>query len=204
MFVADRDRAKSFYEKAFDAESVYEDGHSIAFKFENMIVNLLVASEAHDLIAPAVVAGQDAGSRFQLTIGVDDVDAVCEARASRDRAHPIARRACVLLRVKDDHREPVQLPTAGRPRPVARLETGRTRDLRHNLAVEQFPSAVGIVDGYPHDERMHLRLPSRCIWSAELNAGRPTVMQRVGSFEAQCSGEAGRARPTTASTCLIC
>jgi hypothetical protein len=69
MFVANRDRAKSFYEKAFDVDSVYEDEHSIAFKFENMIVNLLVASEAPDLIGPAVVAGQDAGSRFQLTIG---------------------------------------------------------------------------------------------------------------------------------------
>jgi len=83
MFVADRDRAKSFYEKTFDAESVYEDEHSIAFKFEKMIVNLLVASEAHGLIGPAVVAGQDAGSRFQLTIGVDDTDAVCEDLASR-------------------------------------------------------------------------------------------------------------------------
>lgn len=83
MFVADRDRAKSFYERAFDAESVHEDEHSIAFKFENMIVNLLVASEAPDLIGPAVVAGQDAGSRFQLTIGVDDVDAVCEELVSR-------------------------------------------------------------------------------------------------------------------------
>src|SRR3954465_6421394 len=69
MFVADRDRAKSFYERAFDAESVYEDEHSIALKFEKMIVNLLVVSEAHSLIGPAVVAGQDAGSRFQLTIG---------------------------------------------------------------------------------------------------------------------------------------
>ena len=83
MFVADRDRAKSFYEKAFDAKSVYEDEQSIAFKFENMIVNLLVDSEAPGLIGPAVVARQDAGSRFQLTVGVDDVDAVCEDLAGR-------------------------------------------------------------------------------------------------------------------------
>ena len=83
MFVADRDRAKSFYEKAFDAKSVYEDEQSIAFKFENMIVNLLVDSEAPGLIGPAVVAGRDAGSRFQLTVGVDDVDAVCEDLAGR-------------------------------------------------------------------------------------------------------------------------
>jgi catechol 2,3-dioxygenase-like lactoylglutathione lyase family enzyme len=83
MFVADRDRAKSFYEKAFDAEPVYEDDQSIAFKFEKLIVNLLVESEAPGLIGPAAVAGQDAGSRFQLTIGVDDVDAACENLASR-------------------------------------------------------------------------------------------------------------------------
>jgi len=42
-----------------------------------------VTSEAHGLIGPAVVAGQDAGSRFQLTIGVNDTDAVCEDLASR-------------------------------------------------------------------------------------------------------------------------
>lgn len=83
MFVADRDRAKSFYEKAFDAKSVYEDEQSIAFKFENMIVNLLVETEAPGLIGPAVVARQDAGSRFQLTVGVDDVDAVCDDLAGR-------------------------------------------------------------------------------------------------------------------------
>ena len=82
MFVADRDRTKSFYERAFDAESVHEDEHSISFKFANMIVNLLEASEAQDLIGPAVVAGPDAGSRFQLTIGVSDTDAVCEQLAS--------------------------------------------------------------------------------------------------------------------------
>jgi catechol 2,3-dioxygenase-like lactoylglutathione lyase family enzyme len=83
MFVADRGRAKSFYEKTFDAEAVYEDEDSIAFKFDSMIVNLLVTKEAHELIGPAVVAEQDAGSRFQLTIGVDDTDAACDELARR-------------------------------------------------------------------------------------------------------------------------
>jgi catechol 2,3-dioxygenase-like lactoylglutathione lyase family enzyme len=83
MFVADRDRAKAFYERTFDAKSVYEDDQSIAFKFDQLIVNLLVTSEAPGLIGPAVVARQDAGSRFQLTIGVDDVDAACEVLADR-------------------------------------------------------------------------------------------------------------------------
>lgn len=83
MFVADHERAKSFYEQAFDAEIVYEDEDAIAFKFESIIVNLLVTREAHELIGPAVVAEQEAGSRFQLTINVLDTDAVCEELARR-------------------------------------------------------------------------------------------------------------------------
>jgi hypothetical protein len=41
---------------------------------------------------------------------LSDLDAIerdVVACVSRDRAYPIAHRACVLLRVKDDHREPV-------------------------------------------------------------------------------------------------
>ena len=83
MFVEDRERAKSFYESAFDVEPVYEDEHSVTFKFETIVVNLLVASEAPDLIGPAVVAPQDSGARFQLTIGVADTDAACEDLARR-------------------------------------------------------------------------------------------------------------------------
>lgn len=83
MFVADHERAKSFYEQAFDAEIVYEDEDAVAFKFESIIVNLLVTKEAHELIGPAVVAEQEAGSRFQLTINVLDTDAVCEELARR-------------------------------------------------------------------------------------------------------------------------
>jgi catechol 2,3-dioxygenase-like lactoylglutathione lyase family enzyme len=83
LFIEDRQRAKSFYEKAFDVESVYEDENAIAFQFENMVVNLLVTREAHGLIGPAVVAEQEAGARFQLTIWVDDTNAVCEELARR-------------------------------------------------------------------------------------------------------------------------
>ena len=48
-----------------------------------MVVNLLVTREAHGLIGPAVVAEQEAGARFQLTIWVDDTNAVCEELARR-------------------------------------------------------------------------------------------------------------------------
>jgi catechol 2,3-dioxygenase-like lactoylglutathione lyase family enzyme len=77
LFVEDVQRAKAFYVDVFGVPIVFEDENSTAFKFENTIVNLLDASQAHDLIAPGAVAGPEAGSRLQLTVWVDDADAVC-------------------------------------------------------------------------------------------------------------------------------
>jgi lactoylglutathione lyase len=62
---------------------LFEDENSVAFKFDNTIINLLVSSEADELIGPAPVAGHDAGSRLQLTIWVDDADAACAELAER-------------------------------------------------------------------------------------------------------------------------
>lgn len=42
-----------------------------------MSINLLSISEAYGLIHPRTVASPETGSRFQFTIRVDDVDAVC-------------------------------------------------------------------------------------------------------------------------------
>ena len=53
------------------------------FRFENTVVNLLRSPAAVGLIAPAAVAAPEAGSRFQLTIWVDDADAVCADLATR-------------------------------------------------------------------------------------------------------------------------
>jgi lactoylglutathione lyase len=83
MFVEDRQRSKSFYEKVFDVAAIHEDEDAVAFKFENMIVNLLELRAADDLIDPAPVARGEGGSRFQLTIWVEDVDAVCAELESR-------------------------------------------------------------------------------------------------------------------------
>ena len=83
MFVEDRTQSKAFYERAFDVPALNEDDVSIAFKFENVIVNLLESRAAHELIDPAPVATREGGSRFQLTIWVDDADAVCAELASR-------------------------------------------------------------------------------------------------------------------------
>ena len=83
MVVEDRARAKAFYEQVFDVETLNEDDVSIAFKFENLIINLLEYQAAHELIEPAQVAAGETGSRFQLTIWVEDTDAVCAGLASR-------------------------------------------------------------------------------------------------------------------------
>ena len=83
MFVEDRARSKAFYEKAFDVPVLNEDEDSVAFEFENLVVNLLVSRAARELIDPAPVATPEAGSRFQMTIWVDDTDAVCAGLASR-------------------------------------------------------------------------------------------------------------------------
>jgi lactoylglutathione lyase len=83
MFIEDVQRSKSFYERVFDAQAIYEDDNAVAFQFENMIVNLLKTDAAPELIEPATVGGRDAGSRFQLTMGVDDVDAACSELAAK-------------------------------------------------------------------------------------------------------------------------
>jgi lactoylglutathione lyase len=76
LFVEDPRRSQSFYEKVFDLSAIWEDEDSAAFSFENTIVNLLRIGAARSLIDPAAVASQETGSRFQLTIWVNDADAV--------------------------------------------------------------------------------------------------------------------------------
>ena len=82
MFIDDTQRSKAFYEQVFGAKAVYEDDDAVAFEFENMIVNMLRMPAAHELIAPAPVGDADAPRRFQLTIWVEDADAVCEQLAA--------------------------------------------------------------------------------------------------------------------------
>ena len=83
MFIDDTQRSKAFYEEVFGAKAVHEDADAVAFEFENVVVNMLRVPAAHELIAPAPVGDADAPRRFQLTIGVQDTDAVCEQLAGR-------------------------------------------------------------------------------------------------------------------------
>ena len=83
LFVEDPRRSQSFYEEVFALPVIWEDQDSAVFKFENTLVNLLKMSAARDLIEPGSVASREAGSRFQLTIWVDDADAVSAELAKR-------------------------------------------------------------------------------------------------------------------------
>ena len=76
LFVSDLAKTKAFYGGTLGRPVVVEDSEAVAFSFGNLIVNCLQSDFAPDLIAPAPVADAGAGSRYQLTIDVTDVDAV--------------------------------------------------------------------------------------------------------------------------------
>jgi catechol 2,3-dioxygenase-like lactoylglutathione lyase family enzyme len=83
LFVDDVARAKAFYSDVFALPVYFEDEDSAVFKFGEVLVNLLTATEAPELIEPAIVAPSSAGSRFQLTVPVADVDAICAQLAAK-------------------------------------------------------------------------------------------------------------------------
>ena len=83
LFVENLEETKQFYREAFGLPIMFEDEDSAVFKFEGALVNLLKATAARELIDPAAVAPADMGSRMQLTIEVDDVDATCAELTSR-------------------------------------------------------------------------------------------------------------------------
>ena len=83
LFVEDLEGSKRFYREVFELPVAFEDDSSAVFKFGETLVNLLWAREAPGLVEPATVATVDAGVRFQLTLGVDDVDATCSELKER-------------------------------------------------------------------------------------------------------------------------
>ncbi|HXI81652.1 MAG TPA: VOC family protein [Verrucomicrobiae bacterium] len=83
VFTEDLEATKRFYGEVFGLPVHYEDDASAVFNFGNTLINLLKASEARDLIAPAPVASPEAGARVQFTIEVDDVDRMCAELAKR-------------------------------------------------------------------------------------------------------------------------
>ncbi len=82
LFVDDIDAARTFYTTVFAKPLVHQDDVSAAFDFGTTVVNLLHTAAAPELVDPAPVAAPEAGARMVLTVGVDDVDAVCEQLAA--------------------------------------------------------------------------------------------------------------------------
>ncbi|WP_431039247.1 VOC family protein [Streptomyces sp. P6-2-1] len=83
LFVEDLDATKTFYREVFGLPVEFEDEASAVFGFGNTLINLLRSTAATGLIDPAPVARPDSGSRVQLTLPVDDVDAMCEELTAR-------------------------------------------------------------------------------------------------------------------------
>lgn len=77
LFVEDLAAATDFYVRVFAVPIVFQDESSAVAKFDNLLVNLVKVESAAELVEPGLVAPKEAGSRFQLSIWVDDVDAVC-------------------------------------------------------------------------------------------------------------------------------
>jgi catechol 2,3-dioxygenase-like lactoylglutathione lyase family enzyme len=77
LFVEDLGEARQFYGEVFGLPLFFEDDDSAVFRFGDTLVNLLKIGNATELIGPAVVAPRESGARFQFTLEVDDVDAMC-------------------------------------------------------------------------------------------------------------------------------
>lgn len=77
LFVEDVAVAKRFYQNVFGAETIFEDEVSAALRFDNFILNLLHVGSAGEIIEPDLPGARNAGARFQLSVWIDDVDAVC-------------------------------------------------------------------------------------------------------------------------------
>ena len=83
LFVADARVAAAFYQRAFGINPVFEDESSAAFAFEGAVVNLLDRRAAPELVGSDRVAVANAGSSFQITLEVDDVDQAAAELAER-------------------------------------------------------------------------------------------------------------------------
>ncbi len=83
LFAEDLDPMKRFYADVFGVRMIFEDASSAVFDFGNTVINLLSATAVPELIEPATIGDPTEGPRFQLTVDVDDVDAVCTELARR-------------------------------------------------------------------------------------------------------------------------
>jgi len=79
LFVEDVPAVRRFYEDVFGLKAIFEDPVSAVYRLGTLMINLLHAREAPELVTPLPVGAADAGPRCLYTIRVKDVDAVCAA-----------------------------------------------------------------------------------------------------------------------------
>jgi catechol 2,3-dioxygenase-like lactoylglutathione lyase family enzyme len=77
FFIEDLASTRRFYEQVFGLKVLFEDQHSAAFRLGGVIINLLQAERAPELVTPLPVGGAGGGRRFLFTIEVENVDDVC-------------------------------------------------------------------------------------------------------------------------------
>ena len=83
LFVDDLAATRSFYLEVFGLPVLFEDEDSAVFRFDNTMIKMLKSSAAVSLIDPATVASPGSGSRLQLTLDVENVDATCAELTAR-------------------------------------------------------------------------------------------------------------------------
>jgi lactoylglutathione lyase len=84
LFAEDFAGTISFYQEVLGLSLAFEDEDTAVFQLENVMICLNDASAGPKLIAPATVAIPEAGSRFVLSVFVDDVDVACAELAQKD------------------------------------------------------------------------------------------------------------------------
>ncbi len=83
LVVEDLDAAREFYGRAFGLPEHYFSGDSAVFKFGDLLINLLRSDKGPELLDPVPVAPPESGVRVQLTVPVEDVDAVAAGLVAR-------------------------------------------------------------------------------------------------------------------------
>jgi catechol 2,3-dioxygenase-like lactoylglutathione lyase family enzyme len=82
LFVDDLGAAREFYLRAFGLPVVFEDENSFVLRLDRTVINVLVATQAPEVVDPVPVAPASAGTRALLTVDVATaaaVDRVAEA-----------------------------------------------------------------------------------------------------------------------------
>lgn len=83
FFVDDLDRATEFYRDTFGLVVEYVSKDSVVLDCGNLGLNLIVAPRGPDPMGSSEAGSKSPGARLQITIDVDDVDAVCDDLKSR-------------------------------------------------------------------------------------------------------------------------